>query len=413
MPDVDITQDLVDGSFDQGSTHIPNAGTGTELQTPPGAVPAHGAGTSVPEAAPAKVEGTPAATDSIRDALTKAFKADEKPADASVQGQQPGAVVPPAQAAPAAVPLTKGEDGKYRTSDGKFASQEQITAFETAQTAGTAAQAPSYMEGMTPLEQQQFQSLPAELQQYVGRTMEGLASQRATFQEYGLIEQVVGPRRQAWASNGLSPALAIQNLLNLSDFASRDPGQFCLWLADQNNVDLDALLDARDAANAANANLPPEMRDLQGQVQSLQQQLAGFTGQQQHAQHQMNVEAVQAFAAEKDTGGNLVRPYFADVANDIITLMPSVRAQNPNVHPQELLKRAYDAACYANPSVRQRMQEADNAARAAEQAAAAERARHAGSSVNGGPTGDAGRVPDNANRSIRDELVAQFAAYSN
>jgi hypothetical protein len=47
-----------------------------------------------------------------------------------------------------------------------------------------------------------------------------------------------------------------------------------------------------------------------------------------------------------------------------------------------------------------------------EASARAEKARVAGSSVTGAPTGDAASVPNNANRTLREELQAQFAAYN-
>lgn len=420
---VDITGDLVDGSFDAGQSHIPNAGTGAALVSPPGTVPAHGAGTSVPEAAPPKQDGEKE-PESIRDILSNAFKGTESPKQGDTNVRQPGQPPVPGAAqgqAPAGQPpssgtvpapqLTKGEDGKYRNADGTFASSEQIQAFEAAQ-AGTGQQAPSVNapQGMTPLEQQQYQSLPEELRQFVGRTMEGLAHERSRYQEYGLIEQLIGPRRQAWANTGMSPAVAINQLLNLSDFAGRDPGQFVLWMADQHNIDLDALLDARDAAQA---NMTPEMRAMQQQVQQLQNQIAGFTGNQQQTQHSELLNSVQTFATEKDAQGNLARPYFADVAQMIPAIIPGIRAQQPNLAPQQLLQAAYDAACWSSPQVREKMQAEQLARQQAEQQAQAARAKAASVSVTGGPSGDVSAVPDNPNRSLREELVYQFAAHSN
>jgi hypothetical protein len=51
-----------------------------------------------------------------------------------------------------------------------------------------------------------------------------------------------------------------------------------------------------------------------------------------------------------------------------------------------------------------------SALKAAQDAAAKEaaRARQVGVSINGGPAADTGRVPNNANRSVRDELVHAF-----
>jgi hypothetical protein len=58
---------------------------------------------------------------------------------------------------------------------------------------------------------------------------------------YAGIEQVIGPRREAWAMAGIAPEAAVNQLFALSDFASRDPQQFIEWFAANNNIDLSAI----------------------------------------------------------------------------------------------------------------------------------------------------------------------------
>lgn len=402
---IDITADLTGGADDAGLGDLvsPNAaGSDTQLAVPPGTVPKHGAGTqrvgSEPAAKSDKAEPT------LRDQLSSAFKAPES--GAPTDQQQAQSVQPPEVPA-----LTKDGEGKYRQTDGTFASAEQIAAFEAAQAAPgqstqQAAQSP-ILQGMTPVEQQQFQSLPAELRQLVERTMEGLNTRGARYGEYDLLEQVIGPRREAWAQQGMAPAVAVNQLFALSDYASQRPGDFVLWFAEQNKLDLDALLDARDAQAAS---VDPQVAALQAQVQQLQGNVQQFTSGQQQQEQTARLQLVQDFAAEKDEAGGLKRPYLTDVMGEWTAHITALRTAQPNMSPHEVLQKAYEAACWANPTVRAQMQQASDAARRAEEARRASTAKAAGATVTGGPAGDASTQPNNANRSLRDDLKDAFAA---
>jgi hypothetical protein len=241
MDEIDITADLVDGSDGAlGDVASTAAAIGAARQG------------EVDDAAPASKQAGVVHTNevtaqikqpetSLRDQLSSAFKGPEeqKPAE-----QAPAATVPA---------LTKDSEGRYRQADGTFASNEQVTAFEAAKAAPaqntTQEQAPTFISRMTPLEREQYNALPAETQEFVGRTMEAVDSQATRFGEYGIIEQsLIGPRRDAWASNGMTPAVALNQLFALSDFATQNPKDFVLWFADQQKIDLDAALDERDAA---------------------------------------------------------------------------------------------------------------------------------------------------------------------
>jgi hypothetical protein len=398
--EIDITQDLVDGSdgslADTGVVQ-PNGGAGAEARVPDGTVPA--------DKAPAK---TPVTEEfGLRDQLSRAFK-----------GEDPGKDQQQQQAA--SVALTKDNEGKYRQPDGTFASKEQITAFEAAQTAAPGTdnqqqqqqqqqqQAPTFLQSMTPVEQQQFHALPEEIRQFVGRTMEAVNNQAARFGEYGLIERdLLGPRRQAWAQNGVTPAVALNQLFALSDFATRSPQDFVLWFAEQHKIDLDAALDAREQANSAD----PQVRALQGQILQMQNQFMQFTTGQQSAQQQATLNEVESFAQEKDGANGLKRPHLTDVINEWPVQIQALRVANPNMPNAEVLQRAYDAACWANPTVRAKMQDAVQKQQREDAKRKADQARLTGSSVHGGPTGTGAATPSaDSNLSVRDELKRQFAA---
>lgn len=402
--DIDITSDLRDGSdgaLGEVLNHQQDQNAPAEALQ--GAIPAHG------DAKPVNQQPAPKANEevSLRDQLSKAFKgedkpAEQKPAEQNNQQQQ--------QQAPQ---LTKDNDGKYRLVDGTFASAEQIAAFEAAQKPAeqnSQQQQSPAMQGLTPVEQQQFQSLPAELRQYVERTMEGLNTRAARYNEYDQIEQnIIGPRRQAFAAEGSNPVVALNQLFALSDFAGRDPANFVMWFAQTRNLDLDALLDARDAAQQ---NTDPTVQALQGQVNQLQ----GYFQQQQQMQvtqaQRANLQAVETFAMEKGADGNLLRPHLTDVMDSWTAHVGALRQANPNMPNTEVLERAYQNACWSDPNVRAKMQQATQEAAKAAEAERLRLAKLAGSSINGAPNGGTNTIPNNANRSLREELEAAFAEQS-
>ena len=377
------------------------------------AVPYHGQ--DVPQnQTPAPAHETPPPSErpeTLRETLTQAFrKQTEAPGNTApvVPGdQQPSPTTPTVPPAP---DLVKVGD-VFRHKDGRFASAEEVAAFN-ARPSGQMpappqqeqqAPPPPFIQQLTPLEQQQFTSLPAELRQFVERTMEDVSNRASRYGEYDMMEQnIVGPRRGAWAQQGMSPVVAMSQLLQLSDFAGNNPGQFALWFADQHKLDLDALLDERDA-NQGQAD--PRMAGLQQEIAQLRNTIQGFVGGTAERETQANLQVVQSFAVEKDQAGALKYPYFAEVANDIRDYLPVIRAQQPHMQGYEVLKAAYDAAVWANPSTRGRMQQAELGALKTQAGAEATRARQAGTSINGAPNGDASAAPNNPNRSVRDEIV--------
>lgn len=346
---------------------------------------------------------------SLRDTLTDAFKGQTAPLS-----QQPPEGAPEAgQKENTGPDLVKVGD-RFHRKDGSFASNDEIAAYNAVQ-AGQAPPpvVPQWVQNMTAVEREQFMSLPAETRQYVEHTMEGVNTRAAQLAEYEIIDQVLGPRRQLWAQEGLPPAAALQQLLGLSDFAGRDPGQFVMWFADQHRLDLDALLDARDAMQNGVEQGDPRFLGLQNEIAELRNAFTGYTNISVSQQHAQNARLVQQFTEEKDASGNLLHPYFPDVADSVVQHIGLLRQQQPYLSEPDLLKAAYDFATYNNPQIREKVQQ--EALKAAQDRAAAEaaRARQVGVSINGGPAGDTSHAPNNANRTLREELQEAWRASVN
>jgi hypothetical protein len=339
---------------------------------------------------------------SLRDTLTDAFKGTEAP---KADGPPPSAPVVPDPNAPQ---LVKVGD-RWHRKDGSFASNEDIAAFNAAQTGQPAPPViPPWAAGLTELEKQQFTALPAETRQWIERTMDGVMQRTAQFGEYDTIEQVIGPRRQAWADNGMPPAVALQQLFALSDFAGRDPGQFTLWFADQHKIDLDAILDERDAAAQGKPQSDPAFIGLQQEIAQLRNTIHGFTTNTSQQQQAANMRLVQEFTDEKDAQGNPLRPYFGEVASEIAQHVTLIRQQQPYLPERDVLQAAYDFATFNNPTIRDRIQQETLKATQNSAVAEAQRARNVAVSINGGPAADAGAQPTNANRTLREELIHAY-----
>lgn len=378
--DIDITIDLDDGvdgnsvsQGEDGASSVPDGLVRTEQAEP---------------------ENKPVSL-TLRDQLSNAFK----PAEPEKEAPK---VAPPA--------LTTDAEGRYRRPDGTFASTDEVQAFTAASQQQTVpidnivAQLPAAVA-------EEFKSLPAKSQEFLARTMEDLNSRATRYSEYDQLESIIGPRREAWAANGMNSVVAVNQLFALSDFAGTNPGDFVLWFAENNGIDLDALLDERDAAQQ---QVSPEIAELRKQVQTLSATIAQTPqGAQTQPKQDDNLQVVRAFASEKDEGGNLKRPYLADVSGDLAVHVTAVRSAHPTMTPAEVLAKAYENACWANPQVRLKLQADVETQRREAARQKAEAARQASSSIRGGPNGSgAPASPPSSDMSLRDLLKAQFAAQS-
>lgn len=379
--DIDITSDLHDGVDGQSTPQ----GSDNATNVPEGAV--------VTEQAQSDIKPR---ENTLRDQLSNAFKPQE-PNDTDNK--------PPAEKPQ----LTTDSEGRYRRVDGTFASVEEIQAF-TASAQTDAAPVDKILSQLPAAVAEQIKSLPAETQQFVARTMEDLNSRASRYSEYDQLESIIGPRREAWAQNGMNSVVAVNQLFALSDFASTNPGDFVLWFAENNGIDLDALLDARDAAQQ---QVAPEVQELRGQVQHLSQTIAQLQGQQPQPQNE-NLRVVEQFASEKDEGGNLKRPYLPEIMGSFAAHVTAVRNSNPTMSPDQVLAKAYENACWADANVRLKMQAEIDAQRREAARQRAEAAKRASSGIRGGPNGSGATsaMPPSGNMSLRDTIKQAFAANS-
>ena len=98
--------------------------------------------------------------------------------------------------------------------------------------------------------------------------------------------------------------------------------------------------------------LAPYTRQIQTLQNQINQQNQQTTSQQDNAINQ----AITVFEAAVGENGSLEHPYFRNVEEDMIILLPQIRQQNPHFSHAEVLKHAYDKSIWANPETRQQLQ---------------------------------------------------------
>ena len=151
---------------------------------------------------------------------------------------------------------------------------------------------------------------------------------------------------------------------------------------------------------------------VQAETAELRQEIERLRGghhQQTVAQQQAAVNAaaqqIQAFVDEKGADGKPAHPYFDEVRGEM-EVMAQARAQSGQ--PIDIAS-LYDAACWATPSVRAKLQLVEKNKAQAEQAQRTKRARTAGGGLAGGG-GGAKEQPDDLRKILEEEYDAALQA---
>lgn len=303
-------------------------------------------------------------------------------------------------------PPVASQNGAVRNPDGTFAPKPVVdpTTVQAQAITDPALNAVRAPQGIDP---EVFKALPAETQAQLARTMDDLGQRQQRIARLEPVEQLIAPRRDAWALNGMSEQQAIGQLLALSDFASRDMKGFIKYMADNNNISLEELVLTTEP-------LDPEKKALMDRISALETQHVQGTRQQQQAAHSQRVDFVMSFASEKGSDNQPLRPHFAELDQDILPQISAIKTRNPSWSDTQVLQEAYDRACWASPSVRNKMQATSNAVAEAERlrqgADRVTQARAAAVSIKPGTPTSAATPPNDSSRTLRDTIKASMAA---
>jgi hypothetical protein len=166
-----------------------------------------------------------------------------------------------------------------------------------------------------------FSKAPREVQQrWIDRETEQQRGLDAKFQEIAGFrrereqwDEMFKPYARDLELQGISSTQFLSRLLAGHKYLLDSPKEAFLWLANQYGVDPKTLSESREAN--------PHLDKLNQGFQSLEQKVNGFMSAQQQAEHRAALSRVEAFSTAKDEKGQLLHPYFDEVAEDVLALM--------------------------------------------------------------------------------------------
>lgn len=302
-----------------------------------------------------------------------------------------------------------------RYADGKFkpikdaapekAAPEQVSPSKDDQTKASApASTPTVAPpaGWTAAEKAEWSKLSPAVQAAVSRREQEIANGGKQWsEEKRRYESVLAPIAEASGKRGLPVEQGIQLLVAAQNALDRDPISGIKRIAATYGVDLATL--AGPAAEGSQQQPDIEAlvrRAMQPILAPIQERFAG----EEHQRQQSTVNIVTEFATAPG------HEHFDAVQNELMAMIPSIKAVNPTWTPEKVLQDAYDRAVYANPTTRTAVlaakQQADDAQRQTEAKARADKARRAAVSVTGSPSGS---PSIQAKDSLRAEIEAAYS----
>ena len=155
---------------------------------------------------------------------------------------------------------------------------------------------------------------------------------------YDKIEQVIAPRRQQLALDGMDDGTAVGQLFALSDFASADPVGFTRYMFEQRGIPLSALTE-----NGGRTPADPQMLAMQQRLQYFE----GHLAQQQQVEHQKSTQVVMSdiekFSSET--------PFYQELQAEMVPIVSALRQSRPGLSNSQYLSTAYKMALAANEDV--------------------------------------------------------------
>lgn len=227
---------------------------------------------------------------------------------------------------------------------------------------------------MSAKDREAFYALPPDQQKFIAervkqteadytkKTMEIAETRKA----YDKLEQVIAPRRQQLAMDGMDESTAIGQLFALSDFANENPIGFVQYLFQQRGIPLSALTESGEGNQAA---ADPQLTAMQREIHGLKEYFTKQTQAQQAQQVQSVQTDIQAFAAENQ--------FYAELEADMIPLVAGFRQSHPGLSNKEYLAKAYKAALAVNDEVAAKISADEKAKRLAETKKTADKAKKA------------------------------------
>ena len=229
-------------------------------------------------------------------------------------------------------------------------------------------------QSMSAKDREKFYALPPEQQSWLtDRAKEQEASLTKKSMEladkskvFDKLEEVIAPRRQQLALDGMDESTAVGQLFALSDFANQNPVGFVQYLFQQRGIPLSALTES-SGGNLAPAD--PQLTAMQREIHGLKDHFTQQTQAQQAQQAQGVSSDIQSFADG--------HTFYSELEQDMIPLVAGFRQSHPGLSNKDYLTRAYKAALAVNDEVSAKVSADENAKRLAETKKTADKAKKA------------------------------------
>ncbi len=178
------------------------------------------------------------------------------------------------------------------------------------------------------------------------------------------INGIISPYRAMIEAERSTPAATMQDLLQTSAVlrtgSQVQKYQTMVNIANRFGIDLRDLA-ARLAGGRPNgqngqqpAGQPAQYRD--PRVDTLLQNMRTQEQNQAAAVVRETENQALSWMNEADAKGNPLRPYAGDVVEDMVPLLPVIKAANPNWTNAQVMQNAYERAIWANPEIRALLQ---------------------------------------------------------
>jgi hypothetical protein len=216
-------------------------------------------------------------------------------------------------------------------------------------------------------------------------------------------EGMISPIARMAQARGISVEEGAQRLAAAQEALDANPADGIRRIAQSYGVDLATL--AGSPAEVSREQSQPDIAMLVRQaVQPILAPIQERLSAEDRQREQSTVDLVTQFSSSPG------HEHFDAVQAEMMDLIPSIRARNSGWSHTQILQEAYDRAVYANPTTRDSILSARDAQaetkRQEEAKQRAEKARRAGSSVTGNPSG----APASQSKdSLRAELEAAYS----
>ncbi len=224
-----------------------------------------------------------------------------------------------------------------------------------------------------------FGALPPEAQEYIAqreREAHAAITQKGEqIKAFEPIRQTLDQHREVFVKNGVSEAEGVQRLFQADRFLQEQPVEAIQWLANHYGVDL-RQFSTGNQQHDQSQQPSSEVIQLRRELAEIKNSLTARERKEQQAQTTTVTQAINDFASKEEN------KYFDEVEEELMGLIPVIKAKEPGLNYGEVLQKAYDRAVYANPDVRQRLQADQQKAaedkRKADEAEAVRKAKQAG-----------------------------------